>query len=99
MEIGFRVEMPEDVRRIIDLLHSSFQGMVDVARENNLDNLTITIYPNGTTRTMLEKGRHIYEKCTSIHDGCPITSEAKVRKRNGEADEDTERTESTEETV
>ena len=99
MEIGFKVEMPDDIRRMIDLLHTSFRGMVDVVNANEIDTLTITIYSDGTSRTCLEKGRYIYDKTSSPFNGTYLTSETKTRRTYGETDEDSERTESTEETV
>lgn len=99
MDIGFRVNMPDDVRRMLDLLHTTFRGMVDVVNTNEMDNLTITIWSDGKSRTTLEKGRYIYEKFTSPYNGTYITSEAKVRKTYGETDTDTNGTESTEETI
>ena len=99
MEIGFKVEMPDDIRRMIDLLHTSFRGMVDVVNANEIDTLTITIYSNGTSRTCLEKGRYIYDKTSSPFNGTYLISETKTRRTYGKADEDSERTESTEETV
>ena len=99
MEIGLRVEMPDDIRRMIDLLHTTFRGMVDVVNTNEIDNLTITIWSNGTSRTCIEKGRFIYDKTTHPYNGSYLTSETKVRKTYGKTDEDTERTESAEETV
>ena len=59
MDIGFRVNMPDDVRRMLDLLHTTFRGMVDVVNTNEMDNLTITIWADGKSRTTLEKGRYI----------------------------------------
>lgn len=99
MDIGFRVEMPEDIRRLMDLLHPTFRGMVDVVNVNEIDNLTITIWSDGKSRTCLEKGRYIYERFTNPYNGTFLTSEAKVRKTYGKADKDSERTECTEESV
>lgn len=99
MDIGFRVDMPDDVRRMLDLLHTTFRGMVDVVNTNEIDNLTITIWANGSSRTTLEKGRYIYEKFTNPYNGTFLTSEAKVRKTHGKTDKDSVRAESTEETV
>lgn len=99
MDIGFRVDMPDDVRRMLDLLHTTFRGMVDVVNTNEIDSLTITIYSDGTSRTCLEKGRYIYDKTSSPYNGTYITSETKVRRTYGKVDEDSVRTESTEETI
>lgn len=99
MEIGFKVEMPDDIRRMIDLLHTSFRGMVDVVNANEIDTLTITIYSDGTSRTCLEKGRYIYDKTSSPFNGTFLISETKTRRTYGKTDEDSERTESAEETV
>ena len=99
MDIGFRVDMPDDVRRMLDLLHTTFRGMVDVVNANEMDNLTITIWADGKSRTTLEKGRYIYERFTNPYNGTFLTSEAKVRKTYGKTDKDSERTECTEESV
>lgn len=99
MDIGFRVDMPDDVRRMLDLLHTTFRGMVDVVKTNEIDSLTINIYSDGTSRTCLEKGRYIYDKTSSPYNGTYLTSETKVRRTYGKTDKDSERAESTEETV
>ena len=99
MDIGFRVDMPDDVRRMLDLLHTTFRGMVDVVKTNEIDSLTINIYSDGTSRTCLEKGRYIYDKTSSPYNGTYLTSETKVRRTYGKTDEDTSGAESTEETV
>jgi hypothetical protein len=80
MDIGFRVEMPDDIRRMIDLLHSVFRGMVDVVEVNEFENLTISISADGSSRTVIEKGRYIYEKSTHTYNDTFLTSEAKVRR-------------------
>ena len=99
MDIGFRVDMPDDVRRMLDLLHTTFRGMVDVVKTNEIDSLTITIYSDGTSRTCLEKGRYMYDKTSSPYNGTYLTSETKVRRTYGKTDKDSVRAESTEETV